>query len=274
MMLQLRMLELQWGRRNSPAETRCGQYHDRRNPDASMGPPEFTGGNGVGGTTVPAGSLALQWGRRNSPAETRPGAVPQFRVSLLQWGRRNSPAETLATWSRRRWFSSLQWGRRNSPAETRARDAARPPQPRCFNGAAGIHRRKHGRVPVHDRCGTRASMGPPEFTGGNSWSPGTNMMENPELQWGRRNSPAETDLESWESQAEIDFASMGPPEFTGGNVTTPLHATYPTIASMGPPEFTGGNFPSEGWVVSRSVFSFNGAAGIHRRKLTLFSAAC
>ena len=41
----------------------------------------------------------------------------------------------------------------------------------CFNEAAGIHRRKRGRArKLVNRPGVyRASMRPPEFTGGNRW---------------------------------------------------------------------------------------------------------
>ena len=64
-------------------------------------------------------------------------------------------------------YQLLQWGRRNSPAETPAvRDAVDLPVG-CFNGAAGIHRRKR-------------TLGRSTTT---TWH---------RLQWGRRNSPAET----------------------------------------------------------------------------------
>ena len=38
---------------------------------------------------------------------------------------------------------------------------------RCFNEAAGIHRRKPRSAPAPRNTSTRASMRPPEFTGGN-----------------------------------------------------------------------------------------------------------
>ena len=67
--------ELQWGRRNYPAETSLvkgrGDVHRR----ASMGPPELPGGNALTHGARLALKCALQWGRRNYPAETSlPGA--------------------------------------------------------------------------------------------------------------------------------------------------------------------------------------------------------
>ena len=38
---------------------------------------------------------------------------------------------------------------------------------RCFNEAAGIHRRKRGLDGGAADCAVQASMRPPEFTGGN-----------------------------------------------------------------------------------------------------------
>ena len=62
---------LQWGRRNSPAETTGRVVHSGQSDSerASMGPPEFTGGNRHG-KHVALAPILLQWGRRNSPAET------------------------------------------------------------------------------------------------------------------------------------------------------------------------------------------------------------
>ena len=61
-----------------------------------------------------------------------------------------------------------------------------------FNEAAGIHRRKRVRAARVPGVGRRASMRPPEFTGGN-----------------QRNSHGRI--------AHTYTASMRPPEFTGGN---------------------------------------------------------
>ena len=280
---------LQWGRRNSPAETSDGVDLVRPGALASMGPPEFTGGNlgafhyhmtseslqwgrrnspaetGVGGTTVPAGSLALQWGRRNSPAETRSLAVSAASVAVtLQWGRRNSPAETRGREGRpgSRHPASmgppeftggndsvqdvsetvelvLQWGRRNSPAETRRRVRTRIAVRRRFNGAAGIHRRKRSeRDRGPDRC-RNASMGPPEFTGGNGRCCAQSTSTTSTLQWGRRNSPAETCM--------VFSLVSG---WTGFNGAAGIHRRK---LDREPP-------------YNRPAGRFNGAAGIHRRK--------
>ena len=85
----------------------------------------------------------------------------------------------------------LQWGRRSSPAEGRRDDFDLLISTLCFNGAAGLHRRRAGSAPrirrlrttgfngaagLHRRRGhtstftaavyLKASMGPPVFTGG------------------------------------------------------------------------------------------------------------
>ena len=60
-------------------------------------------------------------------------------------------------------------------------------------------------------------MGPPEFTGGNVDGAYVRQRQELKLQWGRRNSPAETwRVVSLQHTAD-NRASMGPPEFTGGN---------------------------------------------------------
>ena len=69
---------------------------------ASMGPPEFTGGNVERWALSTLQGYALQWG----PPEL-PGG---------NWARR------AARWAQR---ATLQWGRRNYPAETAARAARR-----------------------------------------------------------------------------------------------------------------------------------------------------
>ena len=88
---------------------------------------------------------------------------------------------------------------------------------RCFNEAAGIHRRKHDTYRAAVLVNYLASMRPPEFTGGNST-----------VRMGRAAGRVE--------------ASMRPPEFTGGNgLERLLHVLALAGASMRPPEFTGGN---------------------------------
>ena len=62
---------LQWGRRNSPAETSfLSLVVGAVVSGASMGPPEFTGGNLTSAALATESASELQWGRRNSPAET------------------------------------------------------------------------------------------------------------------------------------------------------------------------------------------------------------
>ena len=110
---------LQWGRRNSPAETQVYWDHQQTPNHASMGPPEFTGGNMPWRTILLRTQGSLQWGRRNSPAETptnekRPGAI-------------TSGFNGAAGIHRRKPFDWRWW---------KAQGIA------GFNGAAGIHRRK------------------------------------------------------------------------------------------------------------------------------------
>ena len=83
-------------------------------------------------------------------------------------------------------------------------------------------------------------MGPPEFTGGNLTPSVSCIRSSNALQWGRRNSPAETGSVRalWTLRVP---ASMGPPEFTGGNLPEQEGVGRARHASMGPPEFTGGN---------------------------------
>ena len=109
-----------------------------------------------------------------------------------------------------------------------------------FNGAAGITRRKLEGCDLPGAGASSASMGPPELPGGNGDADSEEGHRAPLLQWGRRNYPAET------TPARIPpprcaRASMGPPELPGGNRGTSRRRCTP--------------FPS-----------FNGAAGITRRK--------
>src|SRR6185503_17509275 len=95
----------------------------------------------VVGGSLSAGSTTLQWGRRLSAAERSITRSIADSADPLQWGRRLSAAESpLCTVMLSR-CDSLQWGRRLSAAER----------------------------PTEERRGhrlTRASMGPPPFSGG------------------------------------------------------------------------------------------------------------
>ena len=258
---------LQWGRRNSPAETIQPRQEAGAAPQASMGPPEFTGGNLDDDAMVFLWTTQLQWGRRNSPAETpaparkliivvdcfngaagihrrkrrRPHRLPREGQHASMGPPEFTGGNFIARFTILTRSIGLQWGRRNSPAETMARLLLSATNARCFNGAAGIHRRKRrrgGRYPfstslrfngaagIHRRKLTSsvcpkpvlsASMGPPEFTGGNMGS-------------------------AFKDAGRRITASMGPPEFTGGNMGSAFKDAGRRItASMGPPEFTGGN---------------------------------
>ena len=204
---------LQWGRRRSPAEisrcvrgSNCGAgfngaagVHRRKygapGPErralfrASMGPPAFTGGN----ECVKCGSRLQEHASMGPPAFTG-GNDPQRPVRPLRLLASMGPpaftggnivgAQATATSAR------LQWGRRRSPAEIYERGVSRDGHG-CFNGAAGVHRRKSANWPP--------------------WRLAT------ALQWGRRRSPAEISYRRMEGTV-LGFASMGPPAFTGGNV--------------------------------------------------------
>ena len=183
----------------------------------------------------------LQWGRRNYPAETY-GSGDRGRERLgLQWGRRNYPAETLrfggGRYTRMRCFNGAAGITRRKRARGRPRRAG---STTGFNGAAGITRRKQGKHNASRRQGQPASMGPPELPGGNPAATLRSGRRCSPLQWGRRNYPAETD---------------------GVDAVQPLHS----LASMGPPELPGGNAALV--ATTRMVpRRFNGAAGITRRK--------
>ena len=241
-------LPLQWGRRNYPAETPEHQVPNVHVQGASMGPPELPGGN----ICVPSVRAS----------ET---------VSMLQWGRRNYPAETSTL--PQQWSSAsggLQWGRRNYPAETRKRRA--PPDGRrsasmgppelpggndlltecahrrawsCFNGAAGITRRKHRQKPnigeALNVC-AKASMGPPELPGGNVGDGHAAASSQWMLQWGRRNYPAETWCEGsdrFSSARRFNGAAGITRRKLPRLLIAPICDRY--RASMGPPELPGGN---------------------------------
>ena len=211
---------LQWGRRNSPAETGGIRGRRARNPPgfngaagihrrklpirqaegcvagiASMGPPEFTGGNPPPPAAGGRRRQSLQWGRRNSPAETdHEWAETGPERGALQWGRRNSPAETALTSKRR---SSGSWCF-NGAAGIHRRKLSddRPPHVpllSSFNGAAGIHRRKLGGGDALGRRGGATLQWGRRNSPAETWkAPNDETRRSLRLQWGRRNSPAET----------------------------------------------------------------------------------
>ena len=137
--------------------------------------------------------------------------------------------------------SSLQWGRRNYPAETLGALVGHPGEVWRFNGAAGITRRKLAHRQGKRRRGDQASMGPPELPGGNMQETKPTRTRDGELQWGRRNYPAET------SPVPLDVG--------------PLKVML---------QWGRRNYPAETIVIlesnSRRQYGFNGAAGITRRK--------
>ena len=114
-------------------------------PAASMRPPEFTGGNRVDSVID---------GRLKKFASMRP---PEFTGG-------NQATEDLAL------ADSVLASMR--PPEFTGGNRQRQPttllHSRCFNEAAGIHRRKLGVRGLHFGALVRASMRPPEFTGGNT----------------------------------------------------------------------------------------------------------
>ena len=208
---------LQWGRRNYPAETYVERSCTVQEFAASMGPPELPGGNwqrrslrllpwqcfnGAAGITrrklaapIPTTTAMamLQWGRRNYPAETYSAVPSDAMVFLASMG----PPELPGGNPRGRDLygserNPLQWGRRNYPAETRCRQMALRRYRRCFNGAAGITRRKHDAARWLSAATDAASMGPPELPGGNLSTTLPSPSRAGSLQWGRRNYPAET----------------------------------------------------------------------------------
>ena len=234
---------LQWGRRNSPAETSAGAAGWTLVEVASMGPPEFTGGNTLSVLFPSCRQFEASMGPPEfTGGNAVVGHVQRSPPTLLQWGRRNSPAETVPRLPRARAVPA----RFNGAAGIHRR---KPPSYQVmgmvwagrFNGAAGIHRRKHLREVGLPQGRLHASMGPPEFTGGNVSRLLGDAVAVGRLQWGRRNSPAET--------------AIGGRRFPVGmscfNGAAGIHRRKPPhdaverrvrhSASMGPPEFTGGN---------------------------------
>ena len=188
------VVALQWGRRNSPAETRtAGACRWCRAP-------RFNGAAGIhrrkqetGRGSTPT-CWALQWGRRNSPAETRQEADGRRSTYWCFNGaagiHRRKPQRSTAQ-ERNRPTASMGPPEFTGGNSVRAAPRLRPSP--CFNGAAGIHRRKP------------------------AWLQGVRNDPSYRLQWGRRNSPAETPAPPVNAPRRT-HASMGPPEFTGGNI--------------------------------------------------------
>ena len=183
--------------------------------------------------------------------------------AVLQWGRGSSPAETSPAWSTQMGRSRASMGPREF---TRGDCGSRPSSwlsTSRFNGAAGVHPRRRGSryhalgcvsalqwgrgsspaetrwVTLQQQRGTRASMGPREFTRGDQflflganidvmlqWGRGSSPAETPgrrsgptprrSLQWGRGSSPAETTSQRRRPRRS-GRASMGPREFTRGD---------------------------------------------------------
>ena len=144
----------------------------------------------------------------------------------------------------------------------------------CFNEAAGIHQRKHEGHPVYQRGAERASMRPPEFTGGNFEESGIHVIECTDASMRPPEFTGGNDRE-WVGAVAQDLASMRPPEFTGGNAAH-LHgqAVADRRASMRPPEFTGGNLsrswrlPANGKTASMRPPEFTGGNGAPDRAPT------
>ena len=210
---------LQWGRRNSPAETAIAHHGADLGIRASMGPPEFTGGNRRRSGHPLRCAVMLQWGRRNSPAETsrRPEAgssvehasmgPPEFTGGNQRMIGGAREADPLAS-----------MGPPEFTGGNLLDHGAAPDGAGRFNGAAGIHRRKPCSAPGGSPPDCRLQWGrrnsPAETPKRAARSPPGPWT----LQWGRRNSPAETAVQGGRCGGGRR-ASMGPPEFTGGNPT-------------------------------------------------------
>ena len=137
-------------------------------------------------------------------------------------------------------MTSLQWGRWFTPAETRVGERLGGHE-RRFNGAAGLHQRKPHRRTEHPPRPVRASMGPLVYTSGNLAAFPPFCQTWTSLQWGRWFTPAETRGAAAAGHC-VGGASMGPLVYTSGN-----HRYRPAVGRPEP--------------------CFNGAAGLHQRKL-------
>ena len=287
---------LQWGRRNYPAETqRCAVGVHVSQICASMGPPELPGGNrgqrihnilenvGFNGA---AGITRRKPDQPNlGPSSEKPGFNGAAGITRrkrgsdgpgshqrtgLQWGRRNYPAETARDDNApHQPPHQLQWGRRNYPAETccSGRRATTRPST-CFNGAAGITRRK--RLP---QLGRRHPLDVLLQWGRRNYPAETHQSAMMEvfnvfgLQWGRRNYPAETVLLDL---LRLQFAF--PLQWGRRNYPAETHG-HARLVCVPDDELQWGrrNYPAETpWrrrgSTCRPGASFNGAAGITRRK--------
>ncbi len=133
---------LQWGHRLSPVETPGVRFRDAVEPEASMGPPAFAGGNAWDSKWIPA-NVMLQWGHRLSPVETNhpvdaagssprasmgppafAGGNPNMWVAVWLVGKGFNGATGFRRWKRSQLWQTgwggdgLQWGHRLSPVET------------------------------------------------------------------------------------------------------------------------------------------------------------
>ena len=130
---------------------------------------------------------------------------------------------------------------RRKPTLVSAHDAARRSS---FNGAAGITRRKPCWSSGRSGAASPASMGPPELPGGNRRRPRPANCDGRRLQWGRRNYPAETAPHRagpCPSAPPLQWGRRNYPAETAPRATL-RNQLLP--ASMGPPELPGGNYVS------------------------------
>ena len=234
---------------------------------ASMGPPELPGGNS--GIELRLFSVAmLQWGRRNYPAETIEPVHQPARSCCASMGPPELPGGNLVM--------------RNHAQQRQAKASMGPPelpggnlvmrnhaQQRQAKASMGPPELPGGNTPSRPtgRSGQRnASMGPPELPGGNTVQLIPDRLEQPLLQWGRRNYPAET-CGRWPARRC---------RWTGFNGAAGITRRKPACAAGAPREFAAlqwgrRNYPAETcryvYTLPRRTARFNGAAGIIRRKL-------
>ena len=88
--------------------------------------------------------------------------------------------------------------------------------PACFNGAAGITRRKRARISARRRSLGMLQWGRRNYPAETTTTTINIRQLTNKLQWGRRNYPAETSFARNDARAAV-IASMGPPELPGGN---------------------------------------------------------
>ena len=114
------------------------------------------------------------------------------------------------------------------------------------------------------RLSEQASMGPLVYTSGNPCAHQAQVGATV-LQWGRWFTPAETGY-ARRFRCIARRASMGPLVYTSGNDYVLVMPGFTASASMGPLVYTSGN-PTAVASSARPAASFNGAAGLHQRKL-------